>query len=293
MNASGKFSIEKQAKSKGGDRYSGILSNGPYKELTRIYLPQTVSRRHKKKPSATIDIKISLGSVSRNLRNNDEENTDGVLCTLTKAAKSNGGDRYDGEINEEIISVYISQVFTRAAVLADASSKSRPFQRMLITFSRPNDAPPKSRAQSPIAPSSLGKRSRQSSLPQSSPSSSIANPSAHITFDEEAEFEEDVEIQPNLVLGKTSHLGSTTEVTGHPIETPFKPIETHFEAFEEKRRDDSIIESICDASGCFDLDLYFRMKMVRPDLGHLVNLEFSIILINAFKIDLVSLEIKH
>lgn len=258
MEVSGKFTIEKQAKSKGGDKYSGILSNGFDEELTRIYLPQTVSRHQRQKPSKIIVVRISLGSFARKVTNDDEEKADSVLCNLTKAAKAEGGDRYDGKINDEVISLYISQTFTRVALSANTSSRVRPFQRMLISFSRPNDAQPKSRPQSPIAAtSSLGKRSRQMSLPQSSTGSSNATTSRGIDIDVEAEFDEYVETQPDLILGKTVHLGSTTALSDHTVET-------NFEAFEEKRRDDSIIESICDASGCFDLDLYFRMKMVRP-----------------------------
>lgn len=256
MEVSGKFTIEKQAKSKGGDKYSGILSNGFDEELTRIYLPQTVSRHQRQKPSKIIVVRISLGSFARKVTNDDEENADSVLCNLTKAAKAKGGDRYDGEINDEVISLYISQTFTRVALSANTTSRVRPFQRMLISFSRPNDTQPKSRPQSPIAATSLGKRSRQMSLPQSSTSSSNATTSRVIDIDAEAEFDECVETQPDLILGKTVNLGSTTALSDQTIEA-------NFGAFEEKRRDDSIIESICDASGCFDLDLYFRMKMVR------------------------------
>jgi hypothetical protein len=261
MNVSGNFSIEKQAKSKGGDRYSGTLSNGFDEELTKIYLPQTVSRRLNKKPSPTIYIKIKLGSFARKLNNDDDESTDCVLCILKKVAKSTGGDRYDGEINDEVISVYVSQIFTRAAVLGDAPSKVRPFQHMHITFSRKNNTPSKSRAQSPTVVSSLGKRDRQSSLPQSPRNDLNTMSRSRIVIDVEAEFDEDVEVQPNLVLEKIVDQGSTTEVIDSSIGE-------HFEAFEEKRRDDSIIDSICDASGGFDLDLYFRMKMVRPNLKH-------------------------
>lgn len=273
MNVSGNFSIEKQAKSKGGDRYSGILSDGSTEELTRIYLPQTVSRHRNKKPSPTIYIRIKLGSFARKLTNDDDENTDCVLCTLTKVAKSTGGDRYDGEINDEVLSVYISQVFTRAAMSPDAPLKVRPFQHMHMTFSRKNNTPSKSRAQSPTVVSSLGKRDRESSLLQSPRNDLNAISRSRIAIDVEEEFDEDVEIQPNLVLEKIVDRGSTTEVIdGSVLE--------HFEAFEEKRRDDSIIDSICDASGGFDLDLYFRMKMVRPNLKHLLNLAFFTIEIN-------------
>ena len=267
MNVSGNFSIEKQAKSKGGDRYSGILSDGSIEDLTRIYLPQTVSRHQNKKPSPTIYIRIKLGSFARKLTNDDDENTDCCLCTLTKVAKSTGGDRYDGEINDEVISLYISQVFTRAAL------KGRPFQHMHITFSRKNSTPSKSRAQSPTVVSSLGKRDRESSLLQSPRNDLDTISRSRIVIDVEEEFDEDVEIQPNLGLEKIVDQGSTSEVIDGSVRE-------HFEAFEEKRRDDSIIDSICDASGGFDLDLYFRMKMVRPNRKHLLILVFFTIEIN-------------
>ena len=135
MNVSGLFQLEKAAKSKGGDKYKGVLSNSCHDDPTSIYICQVVSRVSDNKPAPLIYVKVTAEDETNGTPVNLEVADFSVQCNLTKAAKSRGSDRYDGSIQHENISVYIAQCFTRVESFSpSASSKVDPIRNILVTF---------------------------------------------------------------------------------------------------------------------------------------------------------------
>jgi len=102
------------AKKSGGDKYSGDLGD---EKPTDIYIPQNISREVSNNPISTLKFTLS-----------DIEITNSYTITLTKQAKSKGGDKYEGEIKGEQYIVYLPQIITR---------KSRdPFTKMYVSFNK-------------------------------------------------------------------------------------------------------------------------------------------------------------
>jgi len=100
------------AKKNGGDKYSGDLGDEKH---TDIYIPQIISRELKNTPVSKINFTLS-----------DTEIDKSYTITLTKEAKSKGGDKYEGEIKAETFIVYLPQKITRKI--------REPFAKMYVSF---------------------------------------------------------------------------------------------------------------------------------------------------------------
>ena len=194
MNVSGLFELEKAAKSKGGDKYRGVLSNSCHDDPTTIYICQVVSRVSDNKPAPHIYVRVTAEDETSGTPENLEVADFSVQCDLTKAAKSRGSDRYDGSIQHENISVYIAQCFTRIASFSSStSSKVDPIRSILVTFAlveeRTSGALNSSR--SFLSPSLSGKRVR--AMDSVTESITSENPNKSVRKTVVIEFEEEVE----------------------------------------------------------------------------------------------------
>ena len=105
------------AKKSGGDKYSGDLGD---EKLTDIYVPQNISRELSNKPISIL--KFSLSEI---------EIDNSYTITLTKQAKSKGGDKYEGEIKGDPFIVYLPQKITRKC--------KDPCIKMYVLFNENND----------------------------------------------------------------------------------------------------------------------------------------------------------
>ena len=104
--ASGLFKIEAMAKGGGGDKYAGDLSTleSSGKFHLELYVPQCFSRPSKDQPAhETLVLTLFVGAVDGN----------GVHLQLSKAAKKTGGDKYQGEVKDEKLTIYIPQEISR------------------------------------------------------------------------------------------------------------------------------------------------------------------------------------
>ena len=109
-----KLNLVSIAKKSGGDKYSGDLGD---EKPTDIYIPQTISRELTNTPVPTINITLT-----------DVENINSYTITLTKQAKSKGGDKYEGEIKGEAFIVYLPQKITR--------KNREPTGKMYVSFEK-------------------------------------------------------------------------------------------------------------------------------------------------------------
>mmetsp|Transcript_895 Transcript_895/g.1957 ORF Transcript_895/g.1957 Transcript_895/m.1957 type:complete len:330 (+) Transcript_895:101-1090(+) len=112
--ARGDFSLKQKAKSKGGDKYSGEL-NGNTQQGSfplDIYIPQPISRNGATEPIASISLYLSCvtgeGGASSGHHN-------AVILQLAKTAKSKGGDKFEGSVLDEKVTVYLPQELSRLA----------------------------------------------------------------------------------------------------------------------------------------------------------------------------------
>lgn len=193
MNVSGLFELEKAAKSKGGDKYRGVLSNSGHDDPTTIYICQVVSRVADNKPASLIYVRVT--EVETNGTPANLEVADfSAACNLTKAAKSRGSDRYDGSIQHENISIYIAQCFTRITPSSSsASSKADPIRNILATFTLIEETTSKmlNSSRSTLNISSSGKRKRATD--NISEPISAEHPTKSVRKSVVIEFEEEVE----------------------------------------------------------------------------------------------------
>ena len=102
------------AKKSGGDKYSGDLGD---EKSTDIYIPQIISRELTSTPVSTINFILSYTEIDNS-----------YTITLTKQAKSKGGDKYEGEIRGEAFIVYLHQKITRKV--------KEPFIKMYVSFEK-------------------------------------------------------------------------------------------------------------------------------------------------------------
>ena len=93
------FKLSSVAKRSGGDKYSADLGD---EKPTDIYIPQVISRNGSSKPRDEIKVTIS-----------EQELNGSYNVNIDKIAKSKGGDKYTGEIEEQSFTVYLPQVLSR------------------------------------------------------------------------------------------------------------------------------------------------------------------------------------
>lgn len=98
--AHGTFHLQTAAKSVGGDRYKGDSEDF----ISDIYIPQSFSR---KDPDREPDKLVSLSFYEK------PQGGDEVVMKLAKAAKSSGGDKYEGECDSSKMTMYIPQDVSR------------------------------------------------------------------------------------------------------------------------------------------------------------------------------------
>ena len=109
---SGWFELVAAAKSRGGDRYRGDLSC-PKSSTTcslDIYFPQMVSRLQygssSQLPARRLYVTVEDSHYS--------STSTGIRLLLAKAAKKLGGDKYEGIIEGEEVTIYLPQEITRS-----------------------------------------------------------------------------------------------------------------------------------------------------------------------------------
>ena len=105
------------AKKSGGDKYSGDLGD---ENTTDIYVPQNISREINNNPIPILKFTLS-----------DTEINNSYTITLTKQAKSKGGDKYEGEIKGEPFTIYLPQKITRKC--------REPFTKIYVLFDKIDD----------------------------------------------------------------------------------------------------------------------------------------------------------
>lgn len=93
------FKLSSVAKKSGGDKYFADLGD---EKPTDIYIPQVISRNGSSKPMDEIKVTIS-----------EQELNGSYNVSIDKIAKSKGGDKYTGEIEEQSFAVYLPQVLSR------------------------------------------------------------------------------------------------------------------------------------------------------------------------------------
>lgn len=254
MVVTGLLNLEKCAKSKGGDKYSGKLSDEDNEEILSIYIPQYLSRKGLSTAQKRFTIVISDRTECYEGSKVDKSLGTGVrvLCALKKTAKSQGGDRYDGVLEKDPIVIYIPQCFTR-------SLTAKPIKCKWITFypmdTMPIKAPSDTSSLSASSPISASTRKRSELL---SPTST-----SNITFGDEVIkkpriHDENSEVFVHDLVGDDEHY-TLNEYRKPLCEAP------SFTAYSCKDDDDIIIKEISDADGNFDMQNYFRRKIAREE----------------------------
>ena len=121
------FKLSSAAKKSGGDKYSADLGD---EKPTDIYIPQVISRNGSAKPLDEIKVTIS-----------EEELIDSYNVGIEKVAKSKGGDKYTGEIEEQSFTVYLPQVLSR-------KNRKEPIKEFHFLFEVPSTSSKKTTVQS-------------------------------------------------------------------------------------------------------------------------------------------------
>lgn len=286
MNIFGTFDIDRPAKSKGGDRYKGQLSNDVHSELSTVYIPQTISRDNQNEPYRRFKIKM-LSKMDETGLQIPRDDCVMVSCYLKKAAKSGGGDRYDGKVNDEMLSVYISQCFSRVRN-SKLKSNAVPVKEARVIF-LPVISPPISSSiqvlSSPLISINRQTASEAASfLKRERPSTSehdqvIPKRGRNNLFiidvdanDCETKSRNDQSITKRgnldrIVIGldddeceaKSSNQNIATLNHEHAEKTI--PQGVDLKAYLHEQYDDSIIKKISDSSGNFSLDTYLKIRM--------------------------------
>lgn len=294
MNISGTFEIEKSAKSKGGDRYKGQLSNDFHSELSTVYIPQTISRGNEDRPYRRIKIKIS-SNMEENAPEIPRNDIVMVSCHLKKTAKAGGGDRYDGKVNDEMLSIYISQCFSRIRQ-SKLTSNALPVKEALVIF-QPTKSPLTSSSgqvssspsisssrQNPIKAASLVKRERPSCY-SSEHDQGISKRGKSNRFvidvdDDEGETKSrnDQGIQKrgksDCLVIDADHDEAGTKLSNPEIITldPEDDERTSLpgvdlKAYLHEQHDDALIEKISDSSGNFCIETYLKIRMASDEFS--------------------------
>ena len=125
--AEGLFSLSQKAKSKGGDKYKGELSPVDSADSSfpiEVYVPQLISRRKElKEPLGEFFLCVCSA-------NDDfDASSNSILMKLTKPAKGSGGDKYEGTLLEDKMTIYIPQQFSRL-------DKSNIRDKIILAFMR-------------------------------------------------------------------------------------------------------------------------------------------------------------
>ena len=135
---SGVLSLNRPAKKAGGDAYHGTLKCSEAKVVSEIniYVPQEISRcpsnppssRLMAKPHDKLMVKICVHDETDDLVLSPGEGENIVQVKLVQAAKSSGGDKYEGNLsNGAKFTPYVPQCFSRM-------SKPERHKRLVIAF---------------------------------------------------------------------------------------------------------------------------------------------------------------
>lgn len=263
MDISGTFVIEKPAKSKGGDRYKGQLSNEYNSELSTVYIPQTISRDSENRPFRRIKIKIICSgyAIYDGVPNND---TVTVSCHLKKAAKSGGGDRYDGKVKDETLSIYISQCFSRSKLL-NVTSNDQPVKEAHVIFS-PMKSPSISSCSEVLSSPSINLSAQKypevTSLGKRD-SSSLYLPESNQGISRRGRNDRLIDVDDDEVETKSRNPEMNALDPNHQVCSSLQ--EFGLQAYLHEQYDDAIVEKISDSSGNFSLETYLKIRMANGE----------------------------
>lgn len=286
MNVFGTFDIERPAKSKGGDRYKGQLSNDVHSELSTVYIPQTISRDYQNEPYRRFNIKM-LSNMDENGLEIPKDNCVMVSCYLKKAAKSGGGDRYDGKVNDEMLSIYISQCFsrTRHSKLTSNPVPVKEAQVIFLPIINPSISSSIQVSSSPsISPSrqtaseaaSVLKRERPSSSEHDQVISKLRKNGRFIidvdADDGETKSRNDQSItkrgnRGRIVIDVDDDEGEAKSSNPDMHAERTSPQGVDLKAYLHEQYDDSIIKKISDSSGNYSLDTYLKIRMASEEFS--------------------------
>ena len=242
MDVVGVVQLEKCAKSKGGDKYAGELSNEKSKEAFNAYIPQGISRHGSNRPFKKFNIVIADRKEISPTTKVEKSVGPGISirCVLKKVAKSGGGDRYDGVLDKESVAIYIPQCFTR-------SPGKRPVACKWIVF-YPMDNP-----KLKIVPYTLSSSSNliatDLKLDGTTSDRSKKRPRIHSQ-------NPDVPVHDLVSDTKDDTFKKQQKSSNNGVV---------FREYLCKNDDDTIIEEISDSKGNFDIQEYFLRKIAREE----------------------------
>lgn len=121
--ANGIFALSQKAKSKGGDRYKGELKNDKGEFSLDVYVPQSISRGRLSEPVSQMQLFLT----SADFQSDGSSNS--VCLRLMKEAKAKGGDKYEGRISENKITMYLPQELSRLSSSSIRNNISLTFMR--------------------------------------------------------------------------------------------------------------------------------------------------------------------
>ena len=255
MDVVGVLQLEKRAKSKGGDKYTGELSNEESKEAFNAYIPQGISRKDSNYPIKRFTIVIvDKKEISPTTKVEKSVGTGiWIRCILKKVAKSGGGDRYDGVSNKESIAIYIPQCFTRSLTKKPMACKWIVFYSMdnhaLQIVSDTSSSSSKMIAAIRPLPTVLEKRLESFKSDGTNPDESTKRPRIGTQ-------------NPEVPV---HDLVSDTEDETFKDQKNSSDDEIIFAEYLCKNDDDSIIEAISDPNGNFDIQKYLDRKIARVE----------------------------
>jgi hypothetical protein len=150
--------LKKEAKSRGGDRYSGAVDG----ESMDVYIPQCITR-----VSGPAKKKMVISFYTDNSADNS------FRIKLAKAAKSSGGDKYEGDVLGESFTPYIPQIVSRVG--------SGPRPHLFVAFGDAAGSSAK-KAEAPAAAAAGAGPKRGRAVPASSSSSAATHSSSVIPY---------------------------------------------------------------------------------------------------------------
>ena len=254
MDVVGVLQLEKCAKSKGGDKYTGELSNKESKEAFNAYIPQGISRRDSDYPIKRFTIVIvDKKEISPTTKVEKSVGTGiWIRCVLKKVAKSRGGDRYDGVFDKESIAIYIPQCFTRSLTKKPMACK------WIVFYSMDN---PALQIVSDTS-SSSSKMMAMRPLPTVSEKRLDSFKSDRTNSDESTKRPRIGTQNPKVPV---HDLVSDTEDETLKDQKKSSDDGIIFAEYLCKNDDDCIIEEISDSNGNFDIQKYLDRKIARVE----------------------------
>lgn len=122
--------LDKAAKSKGGDKYSGKVATDDTATAAEIalYVPQSISRANKESPVQSLHMYVYEEATHQHEHACSVE----IVVKLSKAASKVGGDKFESTYKDETFTPYIPQCISRREC-------GEPVKQLYIYFVNPDN----------------------------------------------------------------------------------------------------------------------------------------------------------